>query len=38
MPADWNQSNVGIGVILENNESNTVLQALNAPKALGQCS
>ncbi|WP_394672322.1 DUF1223 domain-containing protein [Limnobacter sp.] len=38
VPADWNQSNVGIGVILENNESNTVLQALNAPKALGQCS
>ncbi|MEW6205622.1 MAG: DUF1223 domain-containing protein [Pseudomonadota bacterium] len=38
LPADWNQSNVGLGVIVENNESNTVLQALNAPKALGQCS
>lgn len=38
LPADWNQSNVGLGVIVENNESNTVLQALNAPRALGQCS
>lgn len=38
LPADWNQSNVGLGVIVENNESNTVLQALNAPKALSQCS
>lgn len=38
VPADWNQSNVGLGVIVESNESNTVLQALNAPRALGQCS
>jgi hypothetical protein len=38
LPADWNQSNVGLGVIVENNESNTVLQALNAPRALSQCS
>ncbi|WP_421832390.1 DUF1223 domain-containing protein [Limnobacter sp.] len=38
LPADWNQNNVGLGVIVENNESNTVLQALNAPRALGQCS
>lgn len=37
IPADWNQENVGIGVIVDNNESNTVLQALNAPKALGLC-
>ncbi len=38
LPADWNQNNVGLGVVVENNESNTVLQALNAPKALSQCS
>ena len=38
LPADWNQKNVGLGVIVENNESNIVLQALNAPRALGQCS
>mgnify|MGYP006184319339 FL=1 len=38
LPADWNQKNVGLGVIVENNESNSVLQALNAPKALAQCS
>jgi hypothetical protein len=38
LPSDWNQNNVGLGVIVENNESNTVLQALNVPKALGQCS
>jgi len=37
IPADWTQENVGIGVIVDNNESNTVLQALNAPKALGLC-
>lgn len=38
IPADWNQSNVGIGVIVENSESNIVLQALNAPGALSLCS
>ena len=38
IPADWEQSNVGIGVFVENEQSNTVLQALNAPGALGQCS
>ncbi|MFN7506306.1 MAG: DUF1223 domain-containing protein, partial [Limnobacter sp.] len=38
LPADWNQSNVGLGVIVENDESNTVLQALNVPRALSQCS
>jgi hypothetical protein len=38
IPADWKQKNVGIGVIVENSESNTILQALNAPGALGQCS
>ncbi|BET26279.1 uncharacterized protein DUF1223 [Limnobacter thiooxidans] len=38
IPADWNQENVGIGVIVENSESNTVLQALNATGALARCS
>jgi hypothetical protein len=38
LPADWNQSNVGLGVIVENNESSSILQALNAPNALGHCS
>ena len=38
LPADLNQDNVGLGVIVENDESNTVLQALNAPRALSQCS
>lgn len=38
IPADWKQRNVGVGVIVENEESNTVLQALNVPKAFGQCS
>lgn len=37
IPADWRLSNIGIGVIVENNESNTVLQALNAPGALARC-
>lgn len=38
VPVDWNKNNVGIGVVVESNESNIVLQALNAPRALGQCS
>lgn len=38
IPDDWNQANVGIGVIVENSESNTVLQALNATGALARCS
>lgn len=38
LPADWKQSNLGLGVIVENAESGTVLQALNAPKAFGLCS
>lgn len=38
IPADWNLDNIGIGVIVENSESNTVLQALNAPRALARCS
>lgn len=37
IPADWNQNNIGIGVIVDNSESSTVLQALNAPEALAGC-
>lgn len=37
IPEQWKQQNTGIGVIVENRESGTILQALNAPNALGKC-
>ena len=33
----WNKQNLGVGVFVENNNGNSVLQALNAPSAFAGC-